>query len=448
MAGLKYDSVYRYDISVKTDGPLRIGGIDTDDESVLVHPIDGYPYVQASSIAGAIRNYGEKININTNELFGQTMGENAVDSRVRVFDGIFGDSVKMELRPHVRINRKTGSASFATVKGTDKKSGQKFNTEYIGVGQTFVLSMYLYDDSTSSLKDDLEKCLSGIASGSIRFGGEKSCGAGVVVLNYVNRCKYNLRDEKELKAWLNEKECNKDDITNELSQKEPKGMAYNIVLIGKTEGGIQIKGLAENEFGEDAADSSSIKNINGDYIIPGSSLKGTIRSRMEMIAEYMELDSNVIDDIFGKVGDGGHAGNIYFKETIIGDAESVERIPRKHRLHVDKFTGGVINPFQEQNAAGDISIEIDVVDRNNPKRTLALLIMALRDMANGLVSLGNGYANGKGIVDVSRIEIVDVNAEKKASIIYDKNRGNKIDDEGKIINNVLKTLKGGESHNE
>ena len=448
MAGLKYDSVYRYDISVKTDAPLRIGGMDKDDESVLVHPIDGYPYVQASSIAGAIRDYGERIKVDTDALFGQTMGENAVDSRIRVFDGIFGESVKMELRPHVRINRETGSASFATVKGTNNKSGQKFNTEYVGVGQEFEFSIYLYDDSESSLEVELEKCISGIASGNIRFGGEKSSGAGVVVLNNATRYKYNLRDEKEFKAWLDEDKCNEKDITNELSKTKSSGIAYKVLLKGKTEGGIQIKGLSENEFGEDAADSSNIKNINGDYIVPGSSLKGTIRSRMEMIAEYMELDSSVIDDIFGKVGEGGHAGNIYFKETIIGDTESVDRIPRKHRLHVDKFTGGVINPFQEKNAAGDISIEIEIANRNNPKRTLALLIMALRDMANGLVSLGNGYANGKGIIEVSTIETVDVGADKKASIKYDKNDGNKINDDAEIISNSLKTLKGGESHNE
>lgn len=437
MAGLKYDRIVRYRITVATDAPLRIGSAENDKESVLVHPVDGKPFIQASSIAGALRDYCKRTGSNEAGLFGTANGDDAVDSRVYVSDGVFSENVKMELRPHVRINRKTGSASFEEVKGTDKVSGQKFNTEYIGAGQNYEFTVLLYDNSCASLEKDLESTLAGIGSGEIRFGGKKSSGAGITALRSVFRNAYDLRDPDGLKAWIENDISKQEDLTEQFGSAQKAGVEYRINIKGKTEAGIQVKGLAENTFGEDAADSSNIKNTRGEYIVPGTSFKGTIRSRMEMIAEYLGRE-DAIEGIFGKVGENGHAGNIYFRDAVIGDAESIDRIPIKHRLHLDKFTGGVINPFQEHNAAGEIEFEVEITPAGNPKQTLGLLILALRDLASGIVSVGNGYANGKGIINVSEIEVTDCAAGRTAEINYVKNE---IADESGILHSALASLK-------
>lgn len=79
-----------------------------------------------------------------------------------------------------------------------------------------------------------------------------------------------------------------------------------------------------------------------------------------------------------------------------------------HRIHIDKFTGGVIHGglFSEKNVAGSMSIRIAI--KNNKSADIAdkvcgLLIMALRDLAIGAMSVGGGYSVGKGILSVKRL---------------------------------------------
>ena len=442
MAGLEYDRVIRYDLALMTDGPLRIGSADKEGESVLIHPVDGKPFIQSSSLVGALRNHCRIIGINVDELFGSALSNEGVDSRVKVSDGQFCDKVEMELRPHVRINRKTGSASFEEVKGTNKVSGQKFNMEYVGIGQRYAFSAYLYDRSQNSLEEDFEKALAGIANRDVRFGGKKSSGAGLSKLEKASKEVYELRKPEDLKRWIRSERGNAEDITEKLTKMESHGMVYSVLVSGKTEAGIQIKGLAENNFGEDAADSSNIRNCRNEYIVPGSSFKGTIRSRMEMIAEYLKI-SEAVADTFGTNEVDGHAGNIFFRDAVIGDAASIDRIPTKHRLHLNKFTGGVMNPFQEHNAAGEIEFVVDISDFGDPQKTLGLLLLALRDLAIGSVSVGNGYANGKGFITVKNICVKDLTSSVNATIDLDTGT---ITDECGLVERALSTLKRGADH--
>ncbi len=437
MAGLIYDRVIKYDITAITDAPLRIGNSNGSEE-VLVHPVDNKPFIQASSIAGALRSFSKTLGLEADELFGNTNG-NGIDSRIKVSDGLFQDGVKIELRPHVRIDRKTGSVSKSSIKGTKEESGQKYNMEYIGTGQTVYFSVLLYDNSSKTEEKNVERILSGVVLGDIRFGGKKSIGAGILKVNTLKKSSYDLRKKEELAAWIRNESVTPIDLLEELKKYENEGLEYYISIKGKTEGGMQIRGLAENNFGENAADSSNIKNLNGEYIIPGSSFKGAVRTRMEMIATYLGKE-NIIDEIFGKAGEDGYAGNIIFRESIVNDESEYNKIENKHRLHIDKFTGGVIDTFQEKNIAGEVELNVEISKRGNPQLSLGLLLFALRDLACGLVTIGNGYANGKGVILVSNIEIIKTTKSNQVATI-NYTGGQSVNDEYGIIDSSIVKLK-------
>ena len=76
---------------------------------------------------------------------------------------------------------------------------------------------------------------------------------------------------------------------------------------------------------------------------------------------------------------------------------------------------------------------------------MGLLILALRDMAVGCISLGNGYANGKGIINVSEITVLDCVSGSLANINYISGR---VNDESGIIDNAFTSLKGDNVVNE
>ena len=95
----------------------------------------------------------------------------------------------------------------------------------------------------------------------------------------------------------------------------------------------------------------------------------------------------------------------------------------EHRIHIDKFTGGVFNQglFSEKNIAGNVQFKITIDDCNQPDKTCGLLLLALRDLSIGSMNVGSGYSIGKGIIDVNKIIVWNHNSGEKAVVDFKKN---------------------------
>lgn len=453
MALLDYDYIVKYQAKVRLMGPLHIGGVLEGTESVLIHPVTACPFVQASSIAGVFRAYlaqNENESL-VNELFGSADKENT--SRVRFADGEFEEGVVIELRPHVMIDRQTGTVS------SSKNSGQKFEMEYVGVGSEFIFTCHLFLKEKNSIGQvkAFETIFSAMKEGELIFGGKKSSGAGRTKLIDLQKKEFNCLDKdkknnnKDLEYWLAENQTMTDvkpyeSYLEKLPEIHSKRVAYRVSVTGKTEGAIQIKGIAASGFGDDAPNSENIRTAEKNYIIPGSSLRGVFRSQMEKIADYLQKPK-IIQAAFGMAEDGEEQkvikGNLFFTDTVIGDMESNDRMPFRHRIHIDKFTGGVFQKglFSEKNAAGDLDILIEVENNIAADAVLALLVMALRDLAIQTMNIGNGYANGKGFVKDICIDIQSW--EKKKAVISFEEKTPILKDNDRLLQNAFQKLKGG-----
>lgn len=448
MAGLKYNQITRYKITAICEGPLHIGSAIGGKEEVLIDPINNIPFVQASSISGVFRAYCKDVlkDSRCEQLFGSKNVENM--SRIRFEDGCFDKNCKMEYRPHVSIDRATGSVNSKKIKGSNSNSGQKYNMEYVGAGSEITFNMYLYEDTNSddNLAELTYTLLSAMKEGFLQFGGKKSNGSGVLRLFSLKKKAYELGKESDRAAWRKLDDNDLVECIGELGQAVNEKLAYEITVEGSTENYIQVKGIAVSGTGKDAPDSQNIQNALREYIIPGSSLKGAIRSQMEKISVYLEC-VDVIESSFGKAVESsksGAPGNLIFSDTVIGDSESNANMPIEHRIHIDKFTGGVIEKglYSEKNAAGDLTIKIKILARNNPEKTLGLLLFALRDLAIGTMSLGSGYSIGKGMIDISKISVCANKLQKSATITYEDGIGKTIDEAG-LIKDAIRSLKGG-----
>lgn len=446
MAGLKYDKIIKYIVRAKCEAPLHIGSSIGGKEDVLIHPVDGLPFIQASSIAGVFRsNAALFMDSEVEELFGVGKVDKNItterQSRIRFTDGNFDtSSLKMELRPHVRIDRKTGSVS------NSKASGQKFDVEYIGAGAEFTTFIYLYLDSAAnmSLENRLLELLGIMKRGALQFGAKKSSGAGKIVPISVKTKTFYLKKATDRESWRNEELLDISDyaeIIDTLPDVEVNREKYKIIINGKTEGAILVKGLSVSEFGEEAPDSINFQNANGDYIVPGSSLRGAIRSQMEKISSYLGKDF-LIDKSFGKVGDKqeeGYAGNLVFADTVIGDRETNALVEIRHRIHIDKFTGGVFYSglFAEKNAVGNMNLEISIINKGYADATLGLLLMAIRDLASKVMTLGSGFSTGKGFIDVE--EIIVKKGKDISRVVYKDSI--LVEDDKGIIQNAMEALR-------
>lgn len=446
---LRYDKVDKYIVNARLNSPMHIGSGETSRQEILIHPSTGLPFVQASSITGALRDYYEKRFRDADILFGSIDDVNE-HAKIKVSDGIFSDkSVKrIEYRPRVKIDPVSGSVAASKVKGTNIVSGHKFDTEYVGTGAEFSFIIYVYRDESydTGIDEKLIRSFAALNNGEIVLGGQKSSGCGDVSILHLYHRLFDLRDQKERSDWMREDELliceeNYDDIIGQLNT--TADTLYRIRVNGRIESSVLVKGYQVDGFGQNAPDSVNIKNSNKDYIIPGTSLKGVIRSRVDYIVRTLEIDKKVLDEIFGSAtsdeSERGVTGNARFYDTVIGTAEDNDKNEISHRIHVDKFTGGVIYKalFSEKTAAGDINdIRIDITNKNNPERSVGLILLALRDLAKGMINLGGGYHIGHGFVDVNSI-LVEY-GDQRAKINY---KTNQINDTGDVIGKCLQAVK-------
>lgn len=447
MAVLRYNKVIKYKAEITCDSPLHIGGSEGEKEEILVHPVTNLPFVQASSLAGMFRSAYEK-NHKAEEisnLFGSAQQGEGM-SCLKFSDGLFdAEDIKIELRPHVKLNRKTGTVANAG----GSKSGQKFDMEYLAEGQTFLFDLYVFvqDEDVDGRDAAIKELLARLKSGDMMLGGKKSNGVGKIHLSDLLRKEFDLCNEAQRRLWINEEELTKDDYEvyiDQLPEIEQQAFAYRIEVKAETEGALQVKGIAMNDFGAGVTDSENMKNAKKEYIIPGSSFKGAIRSQMEKIAGYLSKES-IIEEAFGKGGESqkeGRRGNLIFADTVIGDSISNDQNVLRHRIRIDKFTGGVFQQglFSEKNAVGNLDFHIDIVNRNNPDATLGLLLFVLRDLATQTMTLGNGYATGKGFIKVNQIRVLAGKAEKSADITA-KDGVLKLEDPQQIIAQAMASLK-------
>ena len=118
-----------------------------------------------------------------------------------------------------------------------------------------------------------------------------------------------------------------------------------------------------------------------------------------------QLPVSDIEAVFGKNAEKeekGFLGCIHFFDAML--EKGGERPPQK-RIHIDKFTGGVMygGLFSETPAYGELTIRVDLEEKN--KKAAGLLLMALRDVGLGILPLGSGSSIGRGYIDGSELLI-------------------------------------------
>lgn len=473
MAGekLRYDTVEKYKVRARLVQPMHVGSAMSGDNDILVHPVENIPFLQASGIAGVFRSYCERNHPElTKQYFGEgnkrkgslAEGERVSDgvSALRFTDGYFerrdGQGYGIELRPRVAIDPVSGTVSEASVKGSGQRAGHKFEMMLIGAGAELVFAIYAYSiagvsGKASGMDELLRETFGAMNDYQVQLGGQKSNGCGFISVEEVRYWRFNLRTDAGRKAWAEEdtlpdKSCQ--ECLREFQAPHEKP-AYTLTVNGKTEGGILVKAIAVPEVGEMAPDSQNIQNANKEYILPGSSFKGAIRSRVEYICKKMKKmgvrTEDIVWDTFGGWRNPGDTkseqkvGNARFFDTVVGKKEKNDASPLVHRIRIDKFTGGVVNKglFSEKNAFGDVCLKISILRQGNAERSCAVLLLALRDLANKLFNLGSGYSVGKGFIEVDNI-VVEA-PEGKAVLDFN---ANSITGNRQIIEKVMESLAG------
>ena len=480
-----YDQIDKYIIRAALRQPLHIGSSGNDSGEILIHPISGKPFVQASGLAGVFRSCYEEFyqdQEHAMELFGD--GDKTA-GRIRFTDGIImseGSETKVELRPRIRINPVTGTSAATKGKGADELAGQKFEMEYLGAGNKLEFCVYLYSsrNSEESGRDlqRVEHVLAQIHSGQLQIGGQKSNGCGSMEILSLKHHTFNMCEDTGRKEWAHEDDESKvsytecvERLNKILSVDDHFARAYSLTLEAETEGSILVKSIALSDSDIDKAgrkeerepDYVNMRNAMMQFIVPGSSIKGALRAQYERIAQYLENNTKgydrvrAIEDAFGRTGkskDTGSAGNVRVFDTVIGPIYGHETEQISNRIRIDRFTGGVMNTglFKERAVHGKTKIEVAVMgergmeDTGKADRSCGMLILTIRDLALGMFNLGSGYSIGRGFLRADKLTIRRGNASTAViKFVYEAGSsvcaGMEVSDPDGIIDKCMQALR-------
>lgn len=378
-----FTKAIRYIVDIVCESPLRTGGSAKDTQSILR---DGarLPFVQGTSLAGAFRSWRKDP-----ELFAEPGCTSAL-----MFSDLHLEDMKPVVRPRLRINGATGTAA----------NNAKFDMAAMPTGThgSFQL-VWTGDSDPVKMAEKIEAYLSALNSGEITLGALKANGFGRLCVSAKRRI-YDMTNPGDLEAWLQ---------GSVVTDSEPvslrERMEQNVLFtVTATVPSILIKASGGNRS-QGGAHLIQMREA-GRSIVPGSTLKGIIRSQMVRICPHLHRRPEELEQLFGhenRKNIGGMAGVLRFSDGILTN----EKALRTYRIRINRLTGGVMSTgmFTEEPVTAALKFEIRIPAER--RAGCALLLYALRDLGLGLYELGSGTAVGRGRLEAVQVQITSPDSD-------------------------------------
>ena len=387
--GNKIAKRWFYEIDVTLDSPLNLSnGEDYYTDSDVMTNGDGEYVVPGTSIAGAFRNYLTDLGVgDVDSIFGYSKGEEGRMSPLFISDMVLGnDNGKLGIRDFVALSE-------------DKIVENKFDAQILEPGVSGTIRMeYVQREDMHDINTEIDRIISGIAFGDIRFGGNKNRGFGRFRVGNIRRKCFAKKDD--LLGFLKNPVFEKDDEQGfEEWEKSYEGDKHSYIKVQvplKLTGGISIRRYSAVPGRPDYEHITS----NGKPIIPGTSWNGAIRSDVGRILKDfgMKDAERVITEWFGNAKkDEAKQSAIVFSESVIENSEPVPMT----RNQIDRFSGGTREGalYAEVSCFGGTTV-LEYLVRKDGKFTNALLKvmeLAVEDIVNGYIAIGGQTAIGRGI---------------------------------------------------
>jgi len=371
-----------------------------------------------TSLAGALRSYisdrlsgySSSEDVRVNGLFGGQRGdEEGSQSPLIVFDSL-SDQAIIEVRDGVALDASRGTAA----------NHLKFDREVLPAGTRFPIRVELVVADPAHEAEQLKLlalALSGFQQGDIPLGAQRSRGFGACRVSSWRVKQFDLSNQDGWLEWLGSNHGEplagvtpRNDIVSALRipASEEVGILpdqrdhVRIELGLLFQGGLLVRspGLLAG-----SADASHLHS-GGRTVLPGTSLAGALRARATKIARLVRAEKydadRWIERLFGprKPDNRGRsfqprASRLRTSEQPLRGAQSL----RVARIRVDRFTSGIVDSglFDEEPAyCGETNVTLAL--RNPQPGELGLLLLVLKDLLTGDISLGGSGSVGRGVV--------------------------------------------------
>ena len=412
---------------LKLKSPLLIGdgAGETADNFRDVHVLknhDNKPFIPGTSICGVLLDWFKGNYARwTEKFFGD---EKNLQSSIQIDDVVL-ENGKVVARDGVRIDGATG-----IVDGNGKYDFEV--VERVASGK-FCLMMTLrgvhvdqkiFDAKNYSLNEitDVFSILLGKLRDGISIGALTSKGFGRVVVENLSANFYDFRDKSDVAAWIFRNDAEHKILPS--SEKIPARRKDFVVdanfkfnssfIIRDYDTGAAVKKFSEDDKTKPIS-AFTLKSC-GDFVVPGTSLKGILRHRAEYICDKLRVDKNFLEDLMGNspsdknsTADKKIKSRFIVEESYIAPKKFVE--VEHTRTQLDRFTGGTLQgtlfttkpAYQKNFDAPTLKIHFEIRDAKDFEAGLAIFL--LRDLWLGHVAIGGEKSVGRGTVSGLSAEI-------------------------------------------
>lgn len=429
--------------TLETVTALRVGGWTASVTADLVVARDGLDrfVLPGTSLAGALRSWlGGVTGQGTVPLFtpadlarlfgdlspGTDTGELCL---IRVDDAVAIGDVRAGVRDGVGIDRGTGTAA----------AGLLYQHEVIPPGSQFALRLTATEPpgDPQRVGQALDLLVGALAGSRIELGAARTRGLGLVTMTGVSRTRIDLADPACVLDWL----CGR---LTPGSQPGPPG-GQDPVADGKLaieiawSQGSPVMVRASTASAPDPEADRDVDTVplyvtgpdgSARLLLPGSSIKGVLRSHAERIMRtllrYDDVPASWLDQVnddrldpvgalfgtarpknAGSSGQPGRRGAVTVRDCCTTSAG--ERVVT--HVAIDRWTGGsaenllfsVREPATADWEPIQLSLDTSRLRGTEPERALALLLLVLRDLADGWLAAGFGGTAGRGALTVSGV---------------------------------------------
>lgn len=462
-----------FNVPMKTQTPLRISsGIDDGITDILVlKDKNGKAFIPGTSVAGVLRSrinsiYDDKAE---EKLFGSVETENGNQSMVNISDIVL-ENAEVINRDGIKIDPVTGVSV----------EGAKYDFEAIDRGAEGTLKIeitvrkndlidenmpiisYKHNDfaTDGDIYGEMAATLADILTTGINVGALTTKGFGrIKSIEPVPFYIFDFAKDDEAGKWLcylDGKYENKPEYTGspneEILTEKDFIMKMNFAL--KSTLIIRDYDAAEQNESEDKIMAVQMKS-GEDFVIPGTSIKGALKSRAyNILMQLKDNDEKTANDFLdsfmgrekGKNGeaDNGAKSSLYVDEVYIKPSQV--KLMKQTRNRIDRFTGGTVESnlftdepiYQVEETLPSVFMKISIKDCKEQQAGLMLLL--LKDLWLGNLAIGGNKAIGRGVL-CGRKCTIDYNGN---SFVIEDNGKFTVKGDMNILENYVQKLVNGD----
>jgi CRISPR/Cas system CSM-associated protein Csm3 (group 7 of RAMP superfamily) len=434
--------------------PTCLGSGDAEsptDMPVLRDSMSDRALLTGASLAGALRNYLWEYKNGYNQpldksvkgladlLFGgMRSDDDGNQSPLIVEDALSSTVPTVELRDGVKIKSDTGTA--------DDRA--KYDLEFIAAGTEFKLGFELLIEQghdEAQLCQALALALRGLENGEISMGTKKRRGFGRCKVTEWQVWSFDLQQDQERTAWLMFDHAARDIATPQSSIVQALGLTLEqtdcrdrfclhatftldsplLIRSGQDTIGLapDVVHLKSRRSGTDTPQP----------ILSGTSLTGVMRHRAERILNTLGKSTAMLNQVFGFVdedqrAEAARASRLVVHESVVtGKTHDLVQ----NRVAIDRFTGGAYHGalFSEQPVFGtdETTVNLELELRNPKDEEIGLLLLLLKDLWTGDLSVGGGRSIGRGLLQGQRATITQYQREKSSPQTWTITQGNTLE---------------------